>query len=84
MLSSFVSAQEKFTVSGEKTFPKDGNIYVELRTQEEQENNITPPPLRRTIIELTSEEKNMKRRDVLKYLNKTLYIKAGLKRDVLK
>ena len=55
--STFVYAQEKYTVSGEVKFPKrKGVICTQLLTQDEYENHRAPPPERNLTIKTDPQE----------------------------
>ena len=60
LVSPLVHAQETFTVSGEVTFSKDADIYLLLKTKEEQKQD-TIPSSRTVIIKLTAEQKTAKK-----------------------
>ncbi|NIS61767.1 MAG: DUF2141 domain-containing protein [Proteobacteria bacterium] len=59
--STIAFAEEPFTVSGEVAFPKDGDIYIELRTQTEQAKDEKPLPPRLLTIKLTPEQRKANR-----------------------
>ncbi len=61
VLSRFAHAQQTFTVSGEVTFPRDGDIYIELRTQAEQAKDEKPLPPHLLTIKLTPEQRKANR-----------------------
>jgi uncharacterized protein (DUF2141 family) len=57
MALGFAYAEDKFTVSGEVTFPKGkGEIHVELKTQGEYEKGKQVPEGRRMIIKLSAQQ----------------------------
>jgi len=60
LASPFVHAQETFTVSGEVTFSKHADIYLLLKTKEEQKQDSIPSS-RTVIIQLTAEQKTAKK-----------------------
>jgi uncharacterized protein (DUF2141 family) len=60
LVSSLVHAQETFTVSGEVSFSKDADIYLLLKTKQEQKQD-TIPSSRTVIINLTAEQKAAKK-----------------------
>ncbi|MGD9032365.1 MAG: DUF2141 domain-containing protein [Desulfobacteraceae bacterium] len=62
MASAFAYAEDKFTVSGEVTFPKrKGEIHVELKTQEEYEKGKQVPEDRRMMIKLSAQQLKSKK-----------------------
>ena len=62
MASAFAYAEDKFTVSGEVTFPKrTGEIHVELKTQGEYEKGKQVPEDRRMIIKLSAQQLKSKK-----------------------
>jgi len=60
LVSPLVHAQETFTVSGEVSFSKDADIYLLLKTKEEQKQDSIPSS-RTIIIKLTAEQKTAKK-----------------------
>ena len=62
MASAFAYAEDKFTVSGEVTFPKrKGEIHVKLKTQGEYEIGKQVPEDRRIIIKLSAQQLKSKK-----------------------
>ena len=60
LASALVRAQETFTVSGEVTFSKDADIYLLLKTKEEEKQDSIPTS-RTVIIKLTAGQKTAKK-----------------------
>jgi len=62
MASAFAYAEDKFTVSGEVTFPKTkGELHVKLKTQGEYEKGKQVPEDRRMIIKLSAQQLKSKK-----------------------
>ena len=62
MASVFAYAEDKFTVSGEVTFPKTkGELHVKLKTQGEYEKGKQVPEDRRMIIKLSAQQLKSKK-----------------------
>jgi hypothetical protein len=60
LVSSLLHAQEPFTVSGEVTFSKDADIYLLLKTKEEEKQDSISSS-RIVILKLTLEQKTAKK-----------------------
>jgi len=60
LLACVLHAQETFTVSGEVTFSKDADIYLLLKTKEEEKQDSVSSS-RTVILKLTAEQKTAKK-----------------------
>ena len=60
--STFAYAEDKFTISGELSFPKrKGEIHIKLMTQEEYEKGKQVPEDRRMIIKMSAQQLKSKK-----------------------